>query len=115
MSSFIKIIFIYYFLLSLKIYLCIIISGDFAVLLNSGLSIKQALVMNFISSLMAYIGGIIGVSLGTQWAASPWVFAFTAGLFIYIALVDMVSTRAYCMADVCNRSWVGSFARVSWN
>lgn len=46
--------------------------------------------MNFISSLTAYIGGVIGVSLGTQWAASSWVFAFTAGLFVYIALVDMV-------------------------
>ena len=66
-------------------------SGDFAVLLNSGLSIKQALVMNFISSLTAFIGGIIGVSLGTQWAATNWIFAITAGLFVYIALVDMVS------------------------
>eukprot|EP00111_Clytia_hemisphaerica_P021828 TCONS_00064169-protein len=64
--------------------------GDFAVLLNSGLSIKQALVMNFISSLTAFIGGIIGVSLGTQWAATNWIFAITAGLFVYIALVDML-------------------------
>lgn len=64
--------------------------GDFAVLLNSGLSIKQALVMNFISSFTAFIGGIIGVSLGTQWEASNYIFAMTAGLFVYIALVDMV-------------------------
>lgn len=64
--------------------------GDFAVLLNSGLSIKNALIMNFISSLTAFIGGILGVSLGTHWEASNWIFAITAGLFIYIALVDML-------------------------
>jgi len=72
------------------VYFNFFFTGDFAVLLNSGLSIKQALTMNFISSLTAFIGGFIGVALGTEWQASPWVFSITAGLFIYIALVDMV-------------------------
>lgn len=67
------------------------LSGDFAVLLSSGLTIKQALLMNFLSSLTAILGGIVGVALGTQWSAAPWIFALTAGLFVYIALVDMVS------------------------
>jgi len=78
----------------------LILIGDFAVLLNSGLSIKQALVMNFISSLTAFVGGIIGVSLGTQWAASNWIFAITAGLFVYIALVDMVRIVTHRARDV---------------
>lgn len=55
------------------------------------MTIKQALFMNFISSLTSFIGAILGVSLGTQWHAVPWLFAITSGLFIYIALVDMVS------------------------
>ena len=46
--------------------------------------------MNFMSSLTSFAGTIIGVSIGTQWKATPWIFALTAGLFIYIALVDMV-------------------------
>ena len=66
------------------------LSGDFAVLITSGLSIKRALLMNFMSSLTSFAGTIIGVSIGTQWKATPWIFALTAGLFIYIALVDMV-------------------------
>lgn len=64
--------------------------GDFAVLLNFGLSIKQALFVNFISSLTAILGGFLGVALGTEWEALPWIFAITAGLFIYIALVNML-------------------------
>lgn len=51
--------------------------------------------MNFISSLTSFIGGIIGVSLGTQWEASNYIFAITAGLFVYIALVDMVGLFGY--------------------
>ena len=46
--------------------------------------------MNFISSLTAFGGGILGVALGTKWNATPLIFAITAGLFVYIALVDMV-------------------------
>ncbi|XP_057292383.1 zinc transporter ZIP12-like [Hydractinia symbiolongicarpus] len=64
--------------------------GDFAILLSSGLSIKQALLMNFISSLTAFAGATVGVLLGTTWNAMPWLFACTAGLFVYIALVDML-------------------------
>ncbi|XP_057292382.1 metal cation symporter ZIP14-like [Hydractinia symbiolongicarpus] len=64
--------------------------GDFAILISSGMTIKQALFMNFISSLTSFIGAILGVSLGTQWHAVPWLFAVTSGLFIYIALVDML-------------------------
>uniref|UniRef100_A0A7M6DR13 Uncharacterized protein n=2 Tax=Clytia hemisphaerica TaxID=252671 RepID=A0A7M6DR13_9CNID len=64
--------------------------GDFAVLISSGLSIKQALMMNFLSSLTAFVGGFVGVAMGLEWKASPWIFAITAGLFIYIALVNML-------------------------
>ena len=37
------------------------------------------------------LGAIIGVSLGQAMDASYWIFALTAGLFVYIALADMVS------------------------
>jgi len=64
--------------------------GDFAVLVASGLSIKQAMMMNYFSSLTAILGGFLGVSLGTNWDATPWIFAATSGLFVYIALADML-------------------------
>ncbi|XP_065665882.1 zinc transporter ZIP12-like isoform X3 [Hydra vulgaris] len=64
--------------------------GDFAVLLASGLSIKQACIMHFISSITAFVGGSFGVSLGTEWNSGFWILSLTAGLFIYVALVDML-------------------------
>ena len=59
--------------------------------MNTGVSIKMALFMNFLSSLTAIVGGIVGVAIGTELNASGVVFAVTGGLFIYISLVDMVS------------------------
>lgn len=67
-------------------------AGDFAVLISSGLSLPQAFCLNLLSSLTAFIGGIVGILLGVNWNASPWIFAFTGGLFVYISLVDMVCT-----------------------
>ena len=64
--------------------------GDFAVLLAAGLSVNQALVMNYISALTAFLGGIVGVAVGTTSDATPWIFAITGGLFVYLALTNMV-------------------------
>ena len=66
-------------------------SGDFAVLLAAGLSVNQALVMNYISALTAFLGGIVGCAVGTTSDATPWIFAITGGLFVYLALTNMVS------------------------
>jgi zinc transporter 10 len=54
---------------------------------------RQALFYNLLSSVLAYLGMIIGVCVGNISSASFWIFAMTAGMFLYIALVDMVS---YC-------------------
>uniref|UniRef100_H3ADI8 Solute carrier family 39 member 10 n=1 Tax=Latimeria chalumnae TaxID=7897 RepID=H3ADI8_LATCH len=65
--------------------------GDFAVLLKAGMTVKQAIVYNLLSALMAYVGMLIGTAVG-QYAndVTPWIFAITAGMFLYVALVDMV-------------------------
>jgi len=69
------------------------IAGDFAVLLRSGMTVKQALMYNMVSSVLAFGGMCLGIVLGTlHWAASSWVFTLTAGIFIYVSLVDMVRT-----------------------
>ncbi|XP_054578737.1 zinc transporter ZIP10 isoform X1 [Eptesicus fuscus] len=65
--------------------------GDFAVLLKAGMTVKQAIVYNLLSAMMAYIGMFIGTAVG-QYATSItlWIFAITAGMFLYVALVDML-------------------------
>ena len=43
------------------------------------------------SALTAVIGFFIGVAIGTESEeVNAWILAFAAGLFIYIALVDLV-------------------------
>ncbi|NXU62466.1 S39AA protein, partial [Horornis vulcanius] len=65
--------------------------GDFAVLLKAGMTVKQAIVYNLLSAMMAYIGMLIGTAVG-QYAnnITLWIFAVTAGMFLYVALVDML-------------------------
>ena len=65
-------------------------AGDFAVLLNAGMSVRQALFYNLVSSLLSFVGMLIGVVVGNIGSASSWIFGLTAGIFIYISLVDMV-------------------------
>ncbi|VDI00325.1 solute carrier family 39 (zinc transporter), member 12 [Mytilus galloprovincialis] len=64
--------------------------GDFAILLNSGMTVKKALMYNFLSACMCYFGLIVGILLGENTTAHDWVFAIAAGMFLYISLVDMV-------------------------
>lgn len=68
------------------------LTGDFAVLLKAGMSVKQAIVYNLLSALMAYVGMLIGIAVGQYTHnVTSWIFAITAGMFLYVALVDMVS------------------------
>jgi hypothetical protein len=86
-----------------------LIAGDFAVLLKAGMTVKQAIVYNLLSAMMAYIGMLIGTAVG-QYAnnITLWIFAITAGMFLYVALVDMVR---YLMFVVCSfQTWKKSLA-----
>ena len=65
--------------------------GDFSLLLYSGFSTKKALAYNLLSALAAVAGAVL-----FYYAASfvsglqAFGLAFTAGMFIYIALADLV-------------------------
>lgn len=64
--------------------------GDFAILLNSGMTVKKALMYNFLSACMCYLGLVVGTLLGENTSAHDWVFAIAGGMFLYISLVDMM-------------------------
>ena len=70
-------------------------SGDFAVLLNAGLSYKAAMGFNFLSACSCYLGLVIGLLLGYTTSAVKWIYAVAGGMFVYIALVDMVSASFF--------------------
>ena len=53
--------------------------GDFAMLLKAGMTLKQAVFYNVLSSVLAFIGMIVGLLLGTIHNFSAWMFAATAG------------------------------------
>lgn len=61
-------------------------------MLKAGMSIKQALSFQAVSSVLAYIGMAVGVAVGNISSAATWMFALAAGMFLYIALVDLVSS-----------------------
>ncbi|XP_053383640.1 metal cation symporter ZIP8-like isoform X2 [Mercenaria mercenaria] len=82
--------------------------GDFAVLLNAGMSTKRAAICNFLSACTIYIGLIVGVFLGENMAANTWIYAFAAGMFLYIALVDMMPEMYAAGEKEVNKKLVGT-------
>ncbi|MCP9259948.1 Zinc transporter ZIP12 [Dirofilaria immitis] len=64
--------------------------GDFAVLIESGLSISRAIFLNFISSLTAYAGLFLGLAAISVDSAVEILLAITAGMFLYVAWLDML-------------------------
>lgn len=68
--------------------------GDFAVLLRAGLSVKRAIIYNALSGLLCFVGMSIGVLVGR--INDSWLSAAIAGMFLYIALVDMIPQLDCC-------------------
>ncbi len=65
--------------------------GDFAILLNSGLSKARAFLYNLVSSLTTLPGMLVGwYWLDEARQAIPYVLAISAASFIYIAVADLV-------------------------
>uniref|UniRef100_UPI00358F90CE zinc transporter ZIP6-like n=1 Tax=Myxine glutinosa TaxID=7769 RepID=UPI00358F90CE len=75
--------------------------GDFAVLLKAGMTVRQAIVYNLLSASLGYLGMIIGTAVGQYThTVTLWIFAITAGMFLYVALVDMLPEMLHF--EVCS-------------
>ncbi len=65
--------------------------GNFMVLLNAGFSKRRALIYNFISGLLAVVGGVLGYLFLEQSVAwIPYLLVFASSSFIYIAVSDLM-------------------------
>ena len=65
--------------------------GDFAILLGSGLTPARALALNVFSGLAGIVGAVV---MFFAWeavpGALPYVLAFAAGNFLYVAMADLI-------------------------
>ena len=66
------------------------------------MSIKRALLYNFLAAITCYGGLIIGILVGENTDANQWIFAFAGGLFVYISLVAMVCIYYVCTITSLN-------------
>lgn len=65
--------------------------GEFGVLLHSGMPVKKALFLNFLSALFAIFGGIIALLVSSHVENfALYILPITAGGFIYIAGSDLM-------------------------
>ena len=69
--------------------------GDFVVYKKLGLSSRQAIGLNLLASLISFAGVFTGLAISEDPDATQWLLAVVAGLFVYIALVDVVCTYIY--------------------
>ena len=65
--------------------------GDFVLYKKLGLSTKQAIGANLIAAVISFGGLYTGLALGNDPVVTQWLLAIVAGLFIYIAMADVVS------------------------
>ena len=67
--------------------------GDYAVLVSSGFGHYTVLILNTITSATGLIAYYILISFSPSETFREWIFAITTGIFLYIALVNMVKFK----------------------
>ncbi|KAL4629858.1 zinc transporter ZIP4 [Arapaima gigas] len=77
--------------------------GDFAILLNCGLSVKRAILLNLGSAMTSFVGLFISLSVSTDPAAKDWITAITAGLFLYVTYLYILLPQLPSMVHADSR------------
>lgn len=68
--------------------------GEYMVYLHNGYTRRRALFLNCVTSLAAVVGAVIGyVFLSQMRIAGPYLLAFAAAGFLYVALADLVPAQ----------------------
>lgn len=68
--------------------------GEFMVYLRSGFSPRRALLLNTLTSLTSVAGAVLGYfALSEMRAAGPYLLAFAAAGFLYVALADLIPAQ----------------------
>ncbi|GMT24101.1 hypothetical protein PFISCL1PPCAC_15398, partial [Pristionchus fissidentatus] len=80
--------------------------GDMAVLLETGLSMARALLLNLLSAITAYAGLFVGFYAVSIDSAKTWLLALTAGMFLYVAWIDMLSHLKHEAAERIDPWWL---------
>uniref|UniRef100_A0A1I7WNF1 Zinc transporter ZIP8 n=1 Tax=Heterorhabditis bacteriophora TaxID=37862 RepID=A0A1I7WNF1_HETBA len=79
--------------------------GDVAILVASGMTLRQALLYNLMSAITCYVGFIIGVGIGELGPdVSKYAFALAGGMFLYISLGCMMPEMKKAMEEALNVS-----------
>lgn len=74
--------------------------GDFAVLIASGMTVREAICFNFLSACTCYAGMVCGIILGDMTSSASYIFALAGGMFLYISLVDMMGELSAILEQV---------------
>lgn len=65
--------------------------ADFVALIHSGMKVKKALWLNFLTALTAVLGAVLGwYFINAFEGFLPYMLAFNAGMFIYISCSDLI-------------------------
>ena len=65
--------------------------GDFAILLGSGYSYRRALTLNTLTATTGVLGAVVMYgAAGWVPQAVPYILAFAAGNFLYVAMADLI-------------------------
>lgn len=72
--------------------------GDFAILLNSGFTLRGAAKAQMLTACGGLVGVVAGLTAEYMSHASTWLLPFTAGGFLYIALVSIVPDLLECVS-----------------
>ena len=78
--------------------------GAFAIFVSSGVPLRRALCLLSGCYIFSYVGVVIGAVLGAIFYLTAWIFAVIAGIFLYIALAEMVSCShitILCIGPLC--------------